>query len=215
MRPRTCRQGAHPRSAEIGKRVATFFNDWSSIWRVIVAGTLAYTALVVLLRVSGKRTLSKMNAFDLVVTVAIGSTFATILLSKDVALSEGVTALVLLVALQYVIAWLSVRSDRVRQIVKSEPALLYYQGAFLRDAMRRERVTENEVLAAIRSQGLLRGEDVEAVGLETDGSVTVIPAPTGGAREEGSKTTGQERGTSDAGSVRSTLQGVSGAPQRG
>lgn len=63
-----------------------FFNAWSDIGRVLVVGGLAYAGLVLLLRLTGKRTLSKMNAFDLVVTVALGSTLATILLSKDVAL---------------------------------------------------------------------------------------------------------------------------------
>ena len=77
-----------------------FFNDASSLLRVVIVGTLAYSSLVLLLRVSGKRTLSKMNAFDLVVTVAIGSTLATVLLSKDVALADGVVAFTLLIGLQ-------------------------------------------------------------------------------------------------------------------
>ena len=67
-----------------------FFDSWAGLLRVLVVGTLAYAALVLLLRVTGKRTLSKMNAFDLIVTVALGSTLATVLLSKDVALAEGV-----------------------------------------------------------------------------------------------------------------------------
>lgn len=74
-----------------------FFNDEFSLLRVVIVGTLAYLSLVLLLRVSGKRTLSKMNAFDLVVTVAIGSTLATVLLSKDVALADGVVAFTLLI----------------------------------------------------------------------------------------------------------------------
>ena len=83
------------------------FDSWAGLGRVLLVGTLAYVALVLLLRISGKRTLSKLNAFDLVVTVALGSTLATVLLSKSVALAEGVLALGLLILLQYVIAWLS------------------------------------------------------------------------------------------------------------
>jgi hypothetical protein len=86
-----------------------FFDNWAGLVRVLVVGLLAYSALVVLLRVSGKRTLAKMNAFDLVVTVALGLTLATILLSVDVALVEGVLGLALLVALQLMVAWMSVR----------------------------------------------------------------------------------------------------------
>ena len=84
--------------------------------------------LLLLLRVSGKRTLTKMNAFDLVVTVALGSTLATVLLTKSVALAEGLTAFMLLIFLQFVLTWLSVRSRAVSRLVKSEPTLLVYQG---------------------------------------------------------------------------------------
>lgn len=69
------------------------FQNWGGIGRTLLVGVLAYVALILLLRLSGKRTLAKLNAFDLVVTVAIGSTLATILLSESVALAEGVVAL--------------------------------------------------------------------------------------------------------------------------
>jgi hypothetical protein len=65
------------------------FDDWSGLLRVLIVGTSAYVGLVTLLRFTGKRTLSKMNAFDMIVTVALGSTLATVLLSSDVALAEG------------------------------------------------------------------------------------------------------------------------------
>ena len=87
-----------------------FFQNWSGIIRTVIVGTLAYAVLLLSLRDSGKRTLAKLNAFDLVVTVALGSTLATILLSESVALAEGVTGLILLILLQYVVAFFSVRS---------------------------------------------------------------------------------------------------------
>ena len=155
---------------------STFFDNWAGLLRVIVVGTLAYVALVVLLRTSGKRTLSKMNAFDFVVTVALGSTLATIILSKDVALLEGIVAFGLLIALQFVITWLSVRFAVVGKLVKSEPTLLFYQGQFLRRQMRHNRIVESEVLAAVRSQGMASLDDAEAVILEADGSFTTVHA---------------------------------------
>lgn len=72
------------------------FDGWYGLLRVLVVGVSAYVRLVALLRLTGKRTLSKMNAFDLIVTVALGSTLATVLLSGDVALAEGMLALALL-----------------------------------------------------------------------------------------------------------------------
>ena len=73
------------------------FDTWFGLVRIVVVGTAAYAALVLILRVSGKRTLAKLNAFDLVVTVALGSTLATVLLSKSVALAEGLLGFALLV----------------------------------------------------------------------------------------------------------------------
>lgn len=157
-----------------------FFENWGGLLRVIVVGAAAYVALVLILRVSGKRTLSKMNAFDFVVTVALGSTLATIILSKDVALAEGILALSLLVGLQYAVTWSSVRSKKVDQLVKSDPTLLFYRGAYLWDEMKGARVVEEEVLAAVRQQGIASMDDVEAVVLETDGSITVIQQSSSG-----------------------------------
>ena len=150
------------------------FSDWSTLGRIILVGTLAYLSLVLLLRVTGKRTLSKMNAFDLIVTVALGSTLATVLLSKDAALVDGVVAFALLIGLQYIITWLSVRSQTISRLVKATPTLLLYRGEVLHDALRRTRVVEAEVLASVRESGYLALEQVEAVVLETDGTFSVI-----------------------------------------
>jgi uncharacterized membrane protein YcaP (DUF421 family) len=151
-----------------------FFDSWFGLLRVLVVGTLAYAALVLLLRVSGKRTLAKLNAFDLIVTVALGSTLATVLLSKSVALVEGLAAFALLAGLQYLVAWLSVRSQRFGDLVKSEPTLLLHRGRFLEGAMRAQRVTRAEVLAALRSSDAVEAGQVAAVVLETDGNLSVI-----------------------------------------
>ena len=150
------------------------FDGWAGLVRVAFVGTAAYVALVLLLRISGKRTLSKMNAFDLVVTVALGSTLATILLSTSVALAEGLLALALLIFLQFAVTWLSVRSSTFQGFIKNEPRLLYYDGRFVEEAIRAERMTKEEVEASVRQQGLAAFEEVGAAVLETDGSVTVV-----------------------------------------
>lgn len=117
-----------------------FFDGWTGPLRTLVVGALAYVALVALLRVSGKRTLGKWNAFDLVVTVAFGSTLSTALLSKDASLVHVVCAFAVLVGMQFVVTWLSVRSRRVGNAVKSSPSLLLHRGVFLDHALRSERV---------------------------------------------------------------------------
>lgn len=150
------------------------FDSWEGLARTALVGVSAYVALLLLLRVSGKRTLSKMNAFDFVVTIALGSTLATILLSPDTPLAEGVFALGLLIFLQFAITWLSVRSTTVSRLVKAEPRLLFHDGDFLRSAMKAERVNEEEILQAVRTAGTGGLANVQAIILETDGSLSTI-----------------------------------------
>lgn len=150
-----------------------FFNGWEGLGRTLIMGLAAYATLIVLLRISGKRTLAKLNAFDLIVTVALGSTLATVILSKDIALAEGALAMALLIVCQFAVSWLSVRSDLVRKSVRSEPTILFYRGEFLRKAMLNQRVTEAEIRQATRSQGVTKMDD-QAVVLETDGSFSVL-----------------------------------------
>jgi uncharacterized membrane protein YcaP (DUF421 family) len=153
-----------------------FFDTWFGLLRVLIVGTLSYAALIALLRISGKRSLSKMNAFDLVVTVALGSTFATVILNNSIPLVEGVFAFALLIVLQFVITWLSVRFEPVQDLVKSEPTLLVRDGTYLTEAMRTQRVTKEEVEAALRENGTRDVSQAGCVVLETDGSLSVIQA---------------------------------------
>lgn len=151
-----------------------FFDSLDGLVRVAAVSMLAYVAMVCILRLAGKRSLAKLNAFDLVVTVALGSTLATVLLSKDVALAEGILAFIALAAMQWLVARLSISSKVFRQLVRSDPRLLFENGKYRHDAMARERVTAGEVDAAVRSSGHGRMEDIAAVILETDGSMSVI-----------------------------------------
>ena len=70
-----------------------FFDSTHDLVRVVVVGTLAYLGCILLMRISGNRTLSKLNSFDLVVTVAFGSTLSSILIRSDIALAEGLLAI--------------------------------------------------------------------------------------------------------------------------
>lgn len=151
-----------------------FFRDWSSLLRIVLVGIPAYLALVLLLRTGGKRTLSKFNAFDLVITVAFGSTLATGILSDRIALAEIIVAFALLVLLQFCVTWSAMRWHVAHAVFKSEPKLLYHSGEYLERAMRRERVPREALLAAVRSHGHSGMEHVQAIVLETDGSLSVV-----------------------------------------
>lgn len=170
-----------------------FFNSWTDLLRVMFVGAIVYVALIVCLRITGKRTLSKWNAFDLIVTISLGSILASALLSKTVAVTEGILAVVVLISLQFLITWLSVRFAPVRNLVKAQPTLLLDRGTMLQNALRAQRVTESEVRAAVRAAGIAALEDVGAVVLESDGSFSVIKRA-----ETGSRSALQDIKSSDA-----------------
>jgi uncharacterized membrane protein YcaP (DUF421 family) len=152
-----------------------FLGDGPTLLRTLLIGVLAYAALVAMLRVSGKRTLAKMNAFDFVVTVAIGSTLSSVLINRSVSLAQGALALALLIALQFAITWTTVRWKALRTMLTGEPSLLLRHGEMIGTAMKKARVTEAELRAAVRRAGLADLEEVDAVVLETDGTFSVIP----------------------------------------
>lgn len=156
-----------------------FFDSWQNVLRILVNTVLAYAAIVILLRSSGKRTLSKMNAFDFIVTVALGSSLATVALSKSIPLLEGILAFVIFVSLQYSLTWLSVRFKSVKQVITSDPTLLLFKGKMLHDVMKRERITEEEINVVAREQGETDLKEIYAIVLETTGTMSVIASKKG------------------------------------
>ena len=150
------------------------FENMNPFLETVIVGTIAYVAIIFMLRISGKRTLSKWNSFDFVVTIAFGSVLASILLNTKDRFGQGILCFALLVIFQYVITWISVRSSIIQKLIKSEPSLLLYRGEMQQDVMKKERIAEGEILAALRTNGVSAVEDADAVILETDGSFSVI-----------------------------------------
>src|SRR3954469_1279710 len=150
-----------------------FFDNWYYVGRGVTLSAIGFIALMTMLRVSGKRTLSKLNVFDFVFVVAVGSVFAATLVEKDVTLVEGLASLATLIVVQAALAKLAAYSRTAERIINGAPTLLLSHGKFLHHALKKERVTEEEVRAAIREEGLTRVEDADAVVLENDGTMTV------------------------------------------
>lgn len=146
----------------------------SSILHALAIGTIVYFALVLALRVSGKRTLSRWNAFDSIVTFALGSIVASATLSPTTSIAQGAVAVGLFVTLQFALTWLSVRSPAFRRLIKGKPVFLMHDGEVRDAALHRERVTRGELLEAIRGKGLVSISQVQAVVLETSGTFSVI-----------------------------------------
>lgn len=146
--------------------------------RIVVVGTLAYFSLIILLRISGQRTLAQLNSFDFVITIAIGSTLGRLITAKGVSLAESITAFLTLIFLQYLVSWLTVRSSVINNLVTATPSLLYFQGQFLRKAMQEKRVTQAQLLAVVRDNRIGSLDHVEAIVMETAGTISVIKKST-------------------------------------
>lgn len=155
-------------------KVAFFWSGWEPILRILVVGALGYIALVMILKFSGKRTLAKMNAFDFIITVTIGSAFGRILTAKSVSISEAIAAFILLAVLQYIFTALELKFSLFKNLVTNRPALLYYKGEFQSRNLRKARLNRDELLGAVRKKGFGSLKEVEAVILESDASFSVI-----------------------------------------
>lgn len=154
--------------------LSIFSVEWKNIWHILIVGIVAYSALLLMLRVSGKRTLSKMNAFDFIGTVAIGSTLASVISDTTKPLSEGLFVLFFLILFQFILEWASTRFNGVHATIKSEPQLLFYRGRMMKGIMKKARLREEDILQAIREEGLGSLNDVDAVILEGNGTLSVV-----------------------------------------
>jgi uncharacterized membrane protein YcaP (DUF421 family) len=155
-----------------------WFSSWGEVGRVVVLAIVGWVSLTTLIRVFGKRTISKMNPGDFVVTVALGSMVSTLILfSKQIPVANGIAALAAMVAVQFGVEWLTARSDRLRSAIDGSPVLLVHHGRMLRDTMRQENVDEQDLLEALRRHGVSRLADARAIVLEIDGSFSVIAEP--------------------------------------
>ena len=146
-----------------------------ALLRGFLLAMIALTWVVVQIRFVGLRSLSKMTTFDFVMTVALGSLVATgATVSEWPAFGQALAAMLGLFVLQVMAAWLRKSSDTAESVMQNEPVLLMRDGEFLRDAMKRTRVAESDLVAKLREANVLRHSDVRAVVLETTGDVSVL-----------------------------------------
>ncbi len=151
-------------------------DSWGDVLNVVVFSAVIYAFVIASHRLVGKRAASQMNNFDWIVTVAMGALMGSTILSESVSLVEGLVAVTTLLALQYLVTSAAVRWPTFRHAVQAGPRLLYYEGIALEDALKGERVTESDVLHAARDAGHRSLSEVAAVVLESDGTLSVLPA---------------------------------------
>jgi uncharacterized membrane protein YcaP (DUF421 family) len=151
-----------------------FFDNIDKLGRIVLTAAMVYILIVITTKISGKRSTSQLNNFDWIVTVMIGSLGASTILLEDIPLIEGVSAIVVLYVMQFLVTKYASISPQFSSVILSEPRIVFYQGQYLPDAMRAERLTRQELECAMRSEGIHSLSEIEAIVFESDAKLTII-----------------------------------------
>ena len=131
--------------------------------------------ILVLVRVMGRRELSKMEPFDLIVLIVIGDLVQQGVTQQDYSVTGAVLAVGTIAVLAVFMSWLSFRFARVRPVLDGRPVVLVEKGSPIADNLRRERITLDELSAQARLNGIASLEEVQWAVLETGGQISFIP----------------------------------------
>jgi uncharacterized membrane protein YcaP (DUF421 family) len=151
-----------------------FFHSWSDVGRVMLVSAAAFLLIVAMLRVVGQQALAKMSGFDVVFAVTLGSILATVAVTRDISLSEGIAALLTLLGLQELMRYFQSRYLAAHHLVRQPPRVMLWDGVLLEDRLRESSVSADEIRVAVRRAGLSSLGEARVVVLENDGSWSVI-----------------------------------------
>jgi uncharacterized membrane protein YcaP (DUF421 family) len=144
-------------------------------WSIIARTALVYVALLFGLRLAGKRELGQMTPFDLVVILLIANAVQNAMVGPDTSVTGGLIAAVVLIGLNFALAYARQWIPWLRRAVEGSPTLLINDGEIVDRNLRREGIDVDEVLMAIREHGLGGPEAVKVAVLEVDGSISIVP----------------------------------------
>lgn len=144
------------------------------IWNLVVRATVVYFAIVILLRVSGKRQVGQMGAAELATLLLISNAVQNSMNGGDNSLGGGIVLAAVLIFLGMGTAYLSYRSRFFRNLFEGSPRLLVHEGKALEKALRREELTSTDLTILLRKQGVHAAAEVKTAILETDGSLSII-----------------------------------------
>lgn len=135
-----------------------------------------YLCVIVLTRLYGLRSYSKLTSYDFAITIAVGSVIASTVMIANTPLAHGIVAVATLFALQFVFASLRRRSDRFRSLVDNQPVLLMVGEEVIEENLRKVQLTRSELRAKLREANVITPKQVRAVVMETTGDVSVLHA---------------------------------------
>lgn len=149
--------------------------DLLSALEIFIRTLVVYIVILIGLRLSGKREIGQMTAFDLVVLLLISNAVQNAMVGPDTSLIGGILAAAVLLLVNAVVARLRLRSPAVRRLVEGTPTLLVLHGKTISAHMQREGIDDETLLEAFREHGVSAISDVEMAVLEIDGSISIVP----------------------------------------
>jgi uncharacterized membrane protein YcaP (DUF421 family) len=142
----------------------------------VIRGAIVYLFLLVLFRISGKRTLAEVTTFDVILLLIISEAAQQALLGQDYSFTAAAIVISTLVGMDVLLAWISTRSEKVQKLLDSVPLVILEDGKPIRDRMEKSGVDETEILHAARElQGIASLDQIKYAVLERSGGITVIP----------------------------------------
>lgn len=143
---------------------------------IIIAKTaVVYLFLIGGLRLLGKRELGQMNIYDLVMIVVLGNAVQNAMIDNDNSLAGGIISAVTLLLLNRAFNLFILRSPRVARAMVGDPRIILKNGHLLEDQMKREGITRDQVMAALREHGFDKISEANMAVLEVDGTISVVP----------------------------------------
>src|SRR5689334_10014491 len=155
------------------RREGAMWNMSLPWWEFLVRGAIVYLFLIVLLRFSGKRQVGQLAPFDLVLLLVLSNAVQNSMNGGDNSVIGGLISAVALVGLNWVIGYVTFRSKRLEQFIEGKPQIIIHDGHIYRDVMNRERLTQHELEAALRTAGCASVTDVHFAVLENNGQISV------------------------------------------
>lgn len=149
------------------------FNLSVTWWELILRAFATYVFMVALLRITGKRQVGQLAPFDLVLLLVISNAVQNSINGGDNSLIGGFISAAALVAANYTLGYITYRSKRVALVIEGKPQVLIHNGHLYADIMRREKLTQHELDAALRAAGVACIDDVHFAILENNGQITV------------------------------------------
>ncbi|SDS08200.1 DUF421 domain-containing protein [Jiangella sp. DSM 45060] len=151
---------------------------------IVIRAAVVFVILWLVLRVSGKRQVTQLSAFDLILLVTLGDLISQTVLQEDLSLTGGTLAVATFALLSILLSWLSWRFKRSRKVFEGEPTVVIKDGHVDDEVLRYERLPIDDVLEAAREHGIRDLGDVDLMVLETDGTFSVFTRSDAGGNDE-------------------------------